>query len=617
MCGIAGIISYTYAEINEALLKKMADVLIHRGPDAEGYWLSKENTVGFAHRRLAINDLTTLANQPMVFLDRYSIVYNGELYNYIELRKDLQKQGYQFKTHTDTEVLLALYDRYKENSLQYIDGAFAFSIWDEEEQLLFAARDRFGEKPYYYFNDKDRFLFASEMKALWAAGVDKTIEERMLLNFLALGYLQNQSDKAQTFYKEINSLPPAHYLKLCKGELVITKYWNLDKQICQEISELEAIDKLDQLLLQSVSRRIRTDVNLGLTLSGGLDSSSILYYMQKAEKKTYKSFSAVFPGFEKDEQLLIEKVNQHFQTESYFVHPNENSLVSEFEKLSYYQEEPFASSSVYSQFSVYKNAHQQGVKVLLDGQGADEILSGYHKYIHWYLQELLGRNKFLEFISEKNSFRQNEIDVNWDWKNIIATYFPSHVSVALEQKEYNKIAMNRDISKDFLSCLKGSEWEGIHKPVVTKLNDILHFNVVENGLEELLRYADRNAMANSCEVRLPYLSHEMVTFIFSLPSRYKIKNGFTKYLLRQTVQNKIPKEVVWRTEKIGFEPPQKKWMNSVVMQDYLHESKRLLVNHGILKSQTLQNKKNVAGTHDPDNYDWRYLSAAQLFKNNN
>ena len=616
MCGIAGIIDSSIVEEKEITLIKMADVLVHRGPDAHGYWYSKDKSVGFAHQRLAVNDLSSMANQPMTFMHRYCIVYNGQLYNYIELRKDLQKVGYQFKTNSDTEVLLTLYDCYKENCLQYIDGAFAFSIWDEEEQLLFAARDRFGEKPYYYCNQENRFLFASEMKAIWAAGVDKRIEERMLLNFLTLGYLQNQSDKSQTFYKSIYSLPPAHYLTCRKGELTVKKYWNLDKQICQDISETNAIHKLDQLLSESVSRRMRCDVELGITLSGGIDSSSILYYMQKNEKKSYKSFSAVFPGFERDEQLLIEKATQQFPTERYFVNTNEGALISEFEKLAYHQEEPFASSSVFVQYCVYQKAQHHGIKVLLDGQGADEVISGYHKYIHWYLQELLGKNKCNQFISEKKKLKENKIDMNWSWKNIIATYFPSHVSVALEQKEYRKIFKNHDISTDFLSCLRGSEWEGIHKPVVTKLNDILHFNVVENGLEELLRYADRNSMANGCELRLPYLSHELVAFIFSLPSHYKIKNGFTKFLLRQTVQSHLPNEIVWNTEKIGFEPPQKKWMQSPVMQDYLYESKRNLVNNGILNPQALQNKKKAQGAHDSDNYDWRYLSAAQLFKDN-
>jgi len=165
-----------------------------------------------------------------------------------------------------------------------------------------------------------------------------------------------------------------------------------------------------------------------------------------------------------------------------------------------------------------------------------------------------------------------------------------------------------------LGCLKGSEWEGIHKPVVTKLNDILHFSCIENGLEELLRYSDRNSMANGCEVRLPFLNHELVSYIFSLPTKYKISEGYTKNILRKTVESHLPKEVVWKTEKIGFEPPQKKWMSTNVMQEYLHESKRILINNGILKPQVLQKKKSSLGAYENNNYDWRYISVAQILK---
>ncbi len=614
MCGIAGIISPFTSDVNKHVLKRMSDSLIHRGPDGEGYWMNEDQSVAFAHRRLAINDLSDAAGQPMQYLQRYTIIYNGELYNYIELKKDLQKLGYRFDNASDTEVILASYDCYGENCLHYFDGAFAFAIWDEKEKSLFAARDRFGEKPFYYFNENKRLLFASEMKALWTAGVNKTVDERMLLNYIALGYVQNQSDKSQTFFKDIYALPPAHYLTFCEENLFIEKYWNLDKQNTIEISEKKAIEKLDQLLSHSVSTRMRCDVQIGLTLSGGLDSSSILHYMHKQEKKTYKTISAVFPGFEKDEIFYIDKVNQHFQTDSFLVYPQEYDLIDLFEKISYHQEEPVNSSGVYAQYCVFKKAHQQGIKVLLDGQGADESLAGYTNYIHWYLQELLSRNKFSKLISEKYLLKKNGIPFNWGIKNWLAAYMPSHVSIALEKKEFNKIVRTQDVTKDLLGCLKGSEWEGIHKPVVTKLNDILHFNFIENGLEELLRYSDRNSMANSCEVRLPFLNHELVSFIFSLPSKYKISQGFTKRILRQTVNNHLPKEVVWKTEKVGFEPPQKKWMSSDIMQQYLHESKRILVDNGILKQQVLQKKKNSLDAYDSNNFDWRYISLAQVIK---
>jgi len=299
MCGIAGIISPDKLVLNHDVLKNMATAIAHRGPDGEGYWINKNHTAGLAHRRLAIIDLSDAAAQPMHYMQQYSIVYNGEIYNYIELKRELKKSGYHFNTDSDTEVILAAYDCYKERCLQYFDGMFSFAIWDDKEQTLFAARDRFGEKPFYYFTEKNLFAFASEMKGLWAAGIDKTIENKMILNFITLGYVQNPANKSQTFYKNIFSLPPAHFLKYkaAGNYLNIENYWDIDKQAQVKISEEAAVKTLDTFLYTSINRRLRSDVPVGASLSGGLDSSSIVYYISKqsgygADK--LKTFSAVF-----------------------------------------------------------------------------------------------------------------------------------------------------------------------------------------------------------------------------------------------------------------------------------------------------------------------------------
>ena len=614
MCGIAGIISPLQSDINNAMLKSMSDVLVHRGPDGEGIWLSPKRTAGLAHRRLAIIDLSSNAAQPMHSMDRYSIVFNGEIYNYIELRKELQKAGYHFISNSDTEVILAAFDCYKEKCLQYLDGMFAFAIWDEIEQTLFAARDRFGEKPFYYFKENNRFIFASEMKAIWATGVEKSVENKMLLNYIALGYVQHASDKSQTFYKNIYSLPPAHFLTLHKGNLKIERYWNIDKQNTINITEADAIEQIDRLLSMSVSRRLRSDVPVGTSLSGGLDSSSILYYIKQHHKTGGKSFSAVFPGFEKDEAAYINKVAQYFKIDNHNVTPNEHELINDFEKLAYHQEEPFPSSSVYAQYRVFELAKENNIKVLIDGQGADEVFAGYNKYIHWYLQEMVSRYKFSKSNIEVNDFRKNNIHFQWGIKNLIAAYLPSHVAIALEKRAYNQIVHQPDLSKEMLHYLKGREWEGIHKPIVTKLNDILYFDVMEMGLEELLRFSDRNSMAHGCEARLPYLNHELVSFVFSLPSRFKINNGFTKAILRKMMNNHLPKEIVWRTDKVAFEPPQKKWMETDLMRDYVHEAKRKLIDNQILKPDALNKKHKAFDAHEPNNFDWRYLCVSQLLK---
>ena len=595
----------------------MADSLAHRGPDGEGFWINKDHSVGFAHRRLSIIDLSQAAAQPMHYLQQYSIVYNGEIYNYIELKRELKKSGYHFNTESDTEVILAAYDCYKERCLQYFDGMFAFSIWDEKEQCLFAARDRFGEKPFYYYTEKNVFAFASEMKGLWAAGIDKSIENKMILNFITLGYVQNPANKSQTFYKNIFSLPPAHFLKFYpkNDHCMIEHYWDIDKQAQIKISEEAAVKTFDTFLYTAVNRRLRSDVPVGASLSGGLDSSSIVYYIKKqldGDRNNLKTFSAIFPGFEKDEQKYIRQVSAQFKIENFTVTPTADTLIKDFEKLCYHQEEPFPSASIYAQYKVFELAKKQNIKVLLDGQGADEMLAGYHKYVHWYLQEMVSRNKFSGAAKERRLLHKNHVDFHWNIKNMMAAFLPSHASIALEKKEYNKIIHNNDVTKNLMGYLKGREWEGIHKPVVTKLNDILYFNTVQNGLEELLRYSDRNAMAHGREVRLPFLYDEMVKFVFSLPSSFKIKNGYTKYLLRKLMENKLPQNIVWRTDKIGYEPPQKKWMETPLMKDFLYEAKEKLVKEDMLKPQVLAKKARSHHAHDADSFDWRYLCVAQM-----
>lgn len=616
MCGIAGIISPERSFLNIDVLKNMANALAHRGPDGEGIWINQTHTAGFAHRRLSILDLSDAASQPMHFMQQYTIVYNGEIYNYIELKKELKKAGYHFNSTGDTEVILAAYDCYKEKCLQYFDGMFAFAIWDDVNQTLFAARDRFGEKPFYYYPGKKRFAFASEMKGLWAAGIDKTMENKMMLNYLALGYVQNPANKSQTFYRHICSLPPSSYLiyNAVNDDFKVSTYWNIDKQLQVKITEKQAVHIFDELFATSVHRRLRSDVAVGCSLSGGLDSSSIAYYMAAHPGKNagIKTFSAIFPGFEKDEHRYVEEVTAGLNLQSFTTIPSAEKLLVDFEKLCYHQEEPFPSSSIYAQYKVFELAKQHQVKVLLDGQGADEILAGYHKYVHWYLQEMISRNKFSGATRERSLLTKNNITFHWNVKNLVAAFLPSHASIALEKKEYNKIIQNTDISKQLMSCVKGREWEGIHKPVVTKLNDILYFNTMEHGLEELLRYSDRNAMAHGCEVRLPFLYDQLVKFIFSVPSNLKIKNGSTKYLLRKVMTDRLPSSIVWRSDKIGYEPPQKQWMDNPLVKDYLHETKSMLIRENILKPQVLTKKSKAQHAHEADNFDWRYLCVGRM-----
>jgi asparagine synthase (glutamine-hydrolysing) len=611
MCGITGIISKNTSLINQVILKKMTDSIAHRGPDGEAFYVNPKNNIGFGHRRLSIIDLTNAAAQPMHYLGRYTIIHNGEIYNYIELKEEFLKRGYSFQTQSDTEVILAAYDYYKEECPQYFDGMFAFAIWDEKEQTLFCARDRFGEKPFYYFFNDEQFLFASEAKAIWANGVEKKTNYPLLLNYLVLGHTHTAADNTITFFQTIFSLPAAHYLKFNFPDcsFSIKRYWDCDKETKISIPEKDAVEKFNELFYTSVKRRLRSDVSFGTSLSGGLDSSSIISTINKIQgANSLQTFSAVFPGFEKDESKCVRLVTEKFDLKNHSVTPTAEDLIKDIERLCYHQEIPFTSASIFSQYKVFELAKQQNVTVLLDGQGADETLAGYNKYIHWYLQELLSSRSF-KFFSEKNALRKNKIRFYWNLKNNIAAWFPAQATYQLEKRETKKLSHFSDITNEFRN--EYLDKQSIYKPIVFKLNDILYFNTFQSGLEELLRYADRNAMAHGREVRLPFLNHELAQFIFSLPSQFKIHNGYTKWLLRESMKNELPDSIVWRKEKVGFEPPQKKWMENSLLQEYIREAKTKLVSEGILKSSALNKKIQPHNAYAAENFDWRYLIAAR------
>ena len=350
-------------------------------------------------------------------------------------------------------------------------------------------------------------------------------------------------------------------------------------------------------------------------MNRGLGSSGIVHYLNEQRKYVasgYKIFAAVLPGAGNDELKYIQKVADKYHVESYIVKPSFIELVDDFEKLVWHQEEPFPSSLIYAQYKTFELAKNNNIKVLLDAQGSNEILAGYNKYVHWYLQEMVSRYKFSESKREKLLLKRNNINFRWNIKNIVAAFLPSHASIALEKKEYLRIVHHGEVSKSLLSTLKGREWEGIYKPVVTKLNDILYFSTMQSGLEELLRYSDRNAAAHGCEVRSPFLDARLVQFIFSLPSWCKIKNGYPKYILRKLLNNKLPDDLVWQPGITSNEPPKKQWMESKVMKDYVYEAKAKLVKEDILKPRTLNQKPKLFQAYDADSFDWRYLCVAGI-----
>lgn len=617
MCGIAGMVSIDPERVTLSGLKSMTDVIAYRGPDGDGHWISEHGKVGLGHRRLSIIDLSHGADQPMHYRNRYTIVFNGEIYNYIELRETLAKQGYAFSTVSDTEVLMALYDRDKEKCLQLLDGMFAFAIYDKAEQVVFCACDRFGEKPFFYsYQPGKYFLFGSELKELWQVGIPKKINNKLLYNYLLTGALSNSDDQSETFYEQCTRLPHSHYLKIDIGELQLKSYCYYDidwRQTDHSITEPKASERFRELFYESVKRRLRSDVPVGSSLSGGLDSSLVVSVIDelKGRQQIQKTFSAVFPGFAKDERKYMDMVIGKSNVDPYFVTPKDEGMIKELVNLSYHQEEPYGSASIYVQYKVMQLAKQHNVTVLLDGQGADELLAGYHSYYQWYFKELFRQDK-TSYVDQKARYEAlhsaNTINgvVNGGLKQKIRERLP----FAVKPLKAVYGLLKPDKRNNYLDDHFAAAYRNVSFPeskVPGSLNEALYISTMKGGLQELLRYADRNSMAHSREVRLPFLSHELADFLFSLPSHFKIKDGWTKWIMRRSFGQQLPEQITWRKDKIGYEPPQKSWMEGREFRDLITGYSEILVSQRILNRSILNNKKEV-----DNNTLWRRLMAGYL-----
>lgn len=622
MCGITGIISVNKQEVLQQRLKSMTDIISYRGPDSEGYWISENGNVGFGHRRLSIIDLSENGNQPMHFLNRYTIIFNGEIYNYIELKETLAKDGYQFKSETDTEVLMALYDKEKENCLSKLDGMFSFVIYDQKKNEIFAARDRFGEKPFYYhYVPGTEFIFGSEMKCLWAAGVKKEVDTRMLFAYLNYGSIHNERDESETFYNNCKSLPHSHYIKIDVGNVKISifKYYDIEiKNINHSISEAEAQEKFRELFYTSVKRRLRSDVPVGSSLSGGLDSSLIVCAIDELKKgsaQKQNTFSAVFPGFAKDERKYIEFVINKTNVIPHFTTPTEEGIINDIETLIYHQEEPFVTASIYAQFSVMRLAKENNVTVLLDGQGADEYLAGYHSYYQQFFNDL--KINYPQRSSEQyNAYLQlhEGNNVNAIMKKNLKHYarmrFPAILRSWKKLMNHYSQKKNSFFSEDFYK--ENIKENPIPYVYPKDLNSALYHNLFEGELQSLLRYCDRNSMSQSREVRLPFLNKELVEFVFSLPPYFKINKGWTKWVLRTAFSDLLPEQITWRKDKIGYEPPQNNWLKNKKVHEKIHESKKRLFEKNIISKKEFERNSSVDSSQN-NNKNWQLWMAGEMF----
>lgn len=624
MCGITGILHTDANVIDYARLKVMTDIVAHRGPDGEGHWIADNGLVGFGHRRLSIIDLSSDGHQPMHYANkRYTITFNGEIYNYVELRTLLINKGYSFKSNSDTEVLLALYAAEKENCLSFLDGMFAFAIWDNQEQSIFFARDRFGEKPMHYaYVPGKYFVFGSEIKSLWAFGIPKTVNQKMLYRYLIYDNVMNAAAPSETFYEGVYRVSPGYYGKIFASDLKLRfmKYWDINySEISYGITETEAENTFRELFLRSVQRRLRSDVALGSSLSGGLDSSLVVCAIDnlKGHDQSYATFSARFPGFNRDEGEYMQYVIDSANVVPYFVYPNEKDMISSLDKLCFHQEEPFGSSSIFVQYEVMKLAKEKGVTVLMDGQGADEILAGYHSYFYSYFEELRKSN-YDSYRMQVQKYRSlhKDNDVNgriynpgtFSWLKDQVPYFLTDTakSFRISRQQRKSPFLNRDFYNSFReekSDLKKQD----------TLNADLYKSTMGKDLEVLLRYADRNSMAHSREVRLPFLSHELVEFLFKLPAKFKIKDGWTKYIMRSAFKDMLPPKIAWRKDKIGYEPPQQKWLSQDFVKDIVYDYKQKLIREKILDLSILNdNSSKMCDHYGLYDGNWKILMLGKI-----
>ena len=551
MCGIAGVFQFNELKVDATKAQLMCDVMAHRGPDGEGAWYNSNATVALLHRRLSIIDLSDAAAQPMISDDHHVVIaFNGEIYNYIEIRNELIAHGVSFKTNSDTEVLMQSYMHWGVKCLNHFNGMFAFAIWDNQKQELFCARDRFGEKPFHYFKSNDVFAFASEIKSIKAYLSGITIDQQVLQNYLDEKLV---IDNSITFFKDVYALEPATYLIVSKDKFEKKKYWNIELKE-DNVSFTESKTKFQTLFNKSIQLRLRSDVPVGSSLSGGLDSSSIVCSLKELNVENMQTFSARFKS-ELDEGKWIADVSSKTSYSNNEVWPDPSTFLKELEKMIWHHEYPPGSASVFAQWCVMKLPRTKGVKVLLDGQGADEYLAGYDELKYYALWEHYHKGNFKKFFEERNHFKKH-----YGKDKSIGYAFLIDPLLKLFGKK-------RDVFKYGHS-----------------LKQILKY-YTENKLNELLRYADRNSMANSIEVRLPFLDHHLVEYVFSLPMTHVYSQGKTKFILRESMKNVLPESVYNRTDKIGFAPPQNSWMETDLVRGEVRNSRSNLSDNGYQPSK--------------------------------
>lgn len=576
MCGISGVYCYENALDKAENLIKMHSALWHRGPDDDGFLFYRRDAnrlivdeippadeafeIALAHRRLSIIDLSSAGHQPMRNEDgSLWLVYNGEIFNYIELRAELIALGHTFASQTDSEVILHAYEQWGKECLNRFNGMWAFALLDVRDNSLFCARDRFGIKPFYYAESGDRFYFASELKALLAVpSISTELSDRKVYRYLMWGVVD---DDEQTLINSIKRIRPGYSLLVSNSGIREQRYYELKTKVYPVAhSEKENEEKFRELFDSAVQLRLRSDVPIGTCLSGGLDSSLILATIRKllGPQQELSTFSAIFEGEAVDESKYARIMIEAVAARPHFTTPTGADLLRDLDDLIYCQDEPFWSTSAYNHWRVMKLAREAGVKVLLDGQGGDELLAGYDYYYWEFFLHLFKQKKLTTLRQEMAAARRIQgFSLGRQISHALSRTLPSSWRTLL-QRHLNfteKAVIDQRFFKD--------------KSIQKEYADICHDQVLNRNFHDffyslpyLLRLEDRNSMAFSIESRVPFLDYRLVEFLLTVPAEQKIKNGRTKYLLRKSFANRLPSAILDRTDKIGFFTPEQKWLRN-------------------------------------------------------
>lgn len=554
MCGIAAIIGSNRE--NSSNIKRMTDLVSHRGPDGEGFFNDEHISLG--HRRLSIIDLSQAGHQPMQKSDIW-ITYNGEIFNYLEIRAELELLGHKFLTKSDTEVILASYIQWGEECLNKFNGMFAFVLYNQKSKKVFVARDRFGVKPLYYWLADDLIYIASEIKQFTVlANWKPLLNEQMAYDFLNYSLLDHSD---QTFFKNVNQLRPGHFFEIelnHSSKITPKKWYDLRMQVTTAPKTPKMF--LD-LFRSAVNFRLRSDVPVGSCLSGGLDSSSIVCVMndlmkaQNFEEKQ-KTFSACSDVKKFDEKDFIDLVVDQTKVEAKYTYPDQNKLFTILEKLIWHQDEPFGSTSIFAQWCVFELAKQNNVKVMLDGQGADEQLAGYHSYFPIFWTGLLKKGKLISLSKElRAAKRLHGYSYLKAIKMMTGLLLPSSLVYFIR----GLMSHNSQSFFNFSPAIK-KENPLRSLDAVSSVQNASFAQVLQTNLQMLLHWEDRNSMAHGIESRVPFLDYRLVEFNLGLTDEQKINLGVTKSILRQAMTGILPDQITNRMDKLGFVTAEAIWV---------------------------------------------------------